>query len=204
MCWSFNNRARDFAIDKLSLSQKGNVIILAKMSERYVCVTKHRKWGNFSLQVDSLIDSYDTLAVCKLSGESAVRVGQVGVEPRAAGNRESRTVTIKNLKVVDNRTTYCTKTQGFVKMVHLKGNVVPEVDDPRRMWTCWLVQMFLKPRCTKNAQRESRRTVCCLHLSGLGWALTSRCCKLLKLTEIEREFCETWQWTVRSADAAVS
>ena len=33
------------------------------------------------------IDNYDTLAVCTLSGESAVRVGQVDVEVRAAGNR---------------------------------------------------------------------------------------------------------------------
>ena len=32
-----------------------------------------------------------------LSGESVVRVGQVNVEVRAAGNRESRTVTIKTL-----------------------------------------------------------------------------------------------------------
>ena len=39
------------------------------------------------------IDNYDTLAVCTLAGESAVKVGQVDVGVRAADKRESRTVT---------------------------------------------------------------------------------------------------------------
>ena len=48
------------------------------------------------------IDNYDTLAACTLTGESAVRVSQVYIEVRASSNRESRTVAIKNIKVIDN------------------------------------------------------------------------------------------------------
>ena len=55
------------------------------------------------------IDNNDTLAVCTLSGESAVRVGQFDVGVRAAGNTESRTVIMKNVKVVDNLNISATK-----------------------------------------------------------------------------------------------
>ena len=66
------------------------------------------------------IDNHDTLAVCTLSGESVVRVGQVNVEVRAAGNRESRTVTIKNVKVVDNLNITATKAKDLSRWPHLK------------------------------------------------------------------------------------
>ena len=75
------------------------------------------------------IDNYDTLAVCTSSGESAVRVDQVNVEVRAAGNRESRTVTIKNVKVVDNLNITATKAEDLSRWPHLKDIVIPEVDE---------------------------------------------------------------------------
>jgi len=75
------------------------------------------------------IDNYDTLAGCTLSGESAVRVGQVNVEVRAADNRESRTVTIKNVKVVDNLNITATKAEDLSRWPHLKDIVIPEVDE---------------------------------------------------------------------------
>ena len=75
------------------------------------------------------IDNYDTLAVCTLSGESAVRVGQVNVGVRAAGNREGRTVTIKNVKVVDNLNITATKAKDLSRWPHLKDIVIPDVDE---------------------------------------------------------------------------
>ena len=75
------------------------------------------------------IDSYDTLAVCTLSGESEVRVGQVNVEVRVAGNRESCTVTIKNVKVVDNLNITTTKAKDLSRWPHLKDIAIPEVDE---------------------------------------------------------------------------
>ena len=75
------------------------------------------------------IDNYDTLAVCTLSGESAVRVGQVNVEVRAACNREGRTVTMKNVKFVDNLNITATKAKDSSGWPHLKDIVIPEVDE---------------------------------------------------------------------------
>ena len=75
------------------------------------------------------IDNYDTLAVCILSGESAVRVSQVDVGVRAAGNSESRTVIIKNVKVVDNLNISVTKPKDLSRCPHFKGFVFPEVDE---------------------------------------------------------------------------
>ena len=75
------------------------------------------------------IDNYDTLAVCTLSGESAVRVGEVDVGVRAAGNSESRTVIIKNVKVVDNLNISATKPKDLSRWPHFKGIVFPEVDE---------------------------------------------------------------------------
>ena len=43
------------------------------------------------------IGNYDALAVCTLSGESAVRAGEVNVKVRAAGNRVSRTVKVTKM-----------------------------------------------------------------------------------------------------------
>ena len=77
------------------------------------------------------IDSYDTLAVCTFLGEFAVRVGHVDVEVRAAGNRESRTVTIKNVKVVENRNITATKAKDLSRWPHLKDIVIPEVDETK-------------------------------------------------------------------------
>ena len=64
-----------------------------------------------------------------MSGESAVRVGQVNVEVRAAGNRESGTVTIKNVKVEDNLNITATKAKDLSRWPHLKNIVIPEVDE---------------------------------------------------------------------------
>ena len=74
------------------------------------------------------IDNYDTLAVCTLSGESAVRVGQVGVEVGAAGNRESRTVTIKK-GWGWTISTSPQQTKDLSRWPHLKDIVIPEVDE---------------------------------------------------------------------------
>ena len=64
-----------------------------------------------------------------MSGKSAVRVGQVNVEVRAAGNRESGTVTIKNVKVEDNLNITATKAKDLSRWPHLKNIVIPEVDE---------------------------------------------------------------------------
>jgi len=77
------------------------------------------------------IDNYDTLAVCTFLGEFAVRVGHVDVEVRAAGNLESRTVTIKNVKVVENLNITATKAKGLSRWPHLKDIVIPEVDETK-------------------------------------------------------------------------
>ena len=92
------------------------------------------------------IDNCDTLAVCTLSGESAVRVGQVNVGVRAAGNRESRTVIIKNVEVVDNLNITATKPKDLSRWPHLKGILFPEVDETE-------VNMLIRanvPRCLEN------------------------------------------------------
>ena len=75
------------------------------------------------------IDNCDTLTVCTLSGESAVRVGQVDVEVRSAGNRKSPTVSIKGVKVVDNLKNTATKAKDLSRWPHLKDIVIPEVDE---------------------------------------------------------------------------
>ena len=93
------------------------------------------------------IDNYDTLAVCTLSGESAERVGQVAIGVRAAGNSESRTVIIKNVKVIiimifiqgahspwrfsvgpwegcRQSQHFCNKAEGFIKMAPFKRHCI--------------------------------------------------------------------------------
>ena len=64
-----------------------------------------------------------------MSGESAVRAGEVNVEVRAAGNRESRTVTVKIVKVVDNLNITATEAKDLSRWPHLKDIVIPEVDE---------------------------------------------------------------------------
>ena len=57
------------------------------------------------------VKNCNTLAVCALSGESSVKVGQANVQVKAVDNHEDRTLTIENVKIIDNLTIATTRAR---------------------------------------------------------------------------------------------
>ena len=75
------------------------------------------------------VNNCNTLAVCTLPGESSVKVGQANVQVKAVDNLEDRTLTIENVKVIDNLTITTTRAKDLSRWLHLKDLNIPGVDD---------------------------------------------------------------------------
>ena len=75
------------------------------------------------------VKNCSTLAVCTLSGESSVKVGQANVQVKAVDRHEDRTLTIENVKVIDNLTITTTRARDLSQWPHLKDLKIPDVED---------------------------------------------------------------------------
>ena len=75
------------------------------------------------------VKNCSTLAVCTLSGESSVKVGQANVQVKAVDNHEDRTLTIENVKVIDNLTITTTRARDLSQWPHLKDLKIQDVED---------------------------------------------------------------------------
>ena len=75
------------------------------------------------------VSNCNTLVVCSLSGESSIRVGQANVQVKGVDNHEDRTLTIENVKVIDNLTITTTRARDLSQWRHLKDIKIPDVDD---------------------------------------------------------------------------
>ena len=60
------------------------------------------------------------LAVCTLSGESSIKVGQANVRVKAVDSQDNNILEIKNVKVVDNLNVTTARAQDLSKWPHLK------------------------------------------------------------------------------------
>ena len=114
------------------------------------------------------VSNCDTLAVCTLSGESLVKVGQANVRVKAVGSCQDRTVTIKNAKVVDNLNITTTRAKDLSRWPHLKDLKIPDVDDKQVTMLIGAnvpeVQIHEECRKGKSGEPYAVRTV-------LGWAV---------------------------------
>ena len=75
------------------------------------------------------VKNCSTLAVCTLSGESSVKVGQANVQVKAVDNHEDRTLTIENVKVIDNLTITTTRAGDLSQWPHLTDLKIPDVEN---------------------------------------------------------------------------
>ena len=73
------------------------------------------------------VKNCSTLAVCTLSGESSVKVGQANVQVKAVDKHEDRTLTIENVKVKENLTITTTRARDLSQWPHLKDLKIPDV-----------------------------------------------------------------------------
>ena len=67
------------------------------------------------------------MAVCILSGESSIKVGQANVRVRAVDSQDNRT--LENVKIVDNLNITTARAKDLSKWPHLKDLEIPDVDD---------------------------------------------------------------------------
>ena len=82
-------------------------------------------WDKLGLQVSNC----DNLAVCTLSGESSIKVGQANVRVKAVDSQDNRTLEIENVKVVDNLNITTARAKELSKWPHLKDLEIPDGDD---------------------------------------------------------------------------
>ncbi|XP_044170564.1 uncharacterized protein LOC122954581 [Acropora millepora] len=75
------------------------------------------------------VKNCSTLAACTLSGESSIKLGQANVQVKAVDNHEDRTLTIENVKVIDNLTITTTRARDLSQWPHLKDLKIPDVED---------------------------------------------------------------------------
>ena len=75
------------------------------------------------------VSNCDNLAVCTLSGESSIKVGQANVRVKAVDSQDNRTLEIENVKVVDNLNSTTARAKDLSKWPHLKDLEIPDVDD---------------------------------------------------------------------------
>ena len=66
------------------------------------------------------LDYCDNLAVCTLSGESSIKVGQANVRVKVVDSQDNRTLEIENVKVVDNLNITTARAKDLSKWPHLK------------------------------------------------------------------------------------
>ena len=74
------------------------------------------------------VNNCNTLAVCTLSGESSVMVGQANVQVKAVDDHEDSTLTIGNVKFIDNLTISATRARDLSQWPHLKDLKIPDVE----------------------------------------------------------------------------
>ena len=66
------------------------------------------------------VSNSDNLAVCTLSGESSIKVGQANVRVKAVDSQDNHILEIKNVKVVDNLNITTARAKDLSKWPHLK------------------------------------------------------------------------------------
>ena len=64
-----------------------------------------------------------------MSGDSSVKVGQANIQVKAVDNHEDHTLTIENVKVIDNLTITTTRARDLLQWPYLKDPKIPDVDD---------------------------------------------------------------------------
>ena len=62
-------------------------------------------------------------------GRSSVKVGQANAQVKAVDNHENRTLTIENVRVIDNLTITTTRARDLSQWLHLKDLKIPDVED---------------------------------------------------------------------------
>ena len=75
------------------------------------------------------VSNCDNLAVCTLSGESSIKVGQANVRVKAVDSQDNRTLEFENVKVVDNVNITTARVKDLSKWHHLKDLEIPDIDD---------------------------------------------------------------------------
>ena len=75
------------------------------------------------------VSNCDSLAVCTLSGESSIKLGQAIVQMKVVDSRDNRTLANENVKVVENLIITTTTAKDLSKWPHLKDLEIPNVDD---------------------------------------------------------------------------
>ena len=75
------------------------------------------------------VSNCDSLAVCTLSGESSITLGQAIVQMKAVDSRDNSTLAIENVKVVENLKITTTRAKDLSKWPHLKDLEIPNVHD---------------------------------------------------------------------------
>ena len=75
------------------------------------------------------VSNCDNLAVCTLSGESSIKVGQADVQVKAVDRQDNRTLKIEKVKVVDNLNITTARAKDLSKWPYLKDLEIPDVDD---------------------------------------------------------------------------
>ena len=75
------------------------------------------------------VSNSDKLAVCTLSGESSIKVGQANVRVKAVDSQDNRTLEVENVKVVDDLNITTARAKDLSKWPHLKDLEIPDVDD---------------------------------------------------------------------------
>ena len=115
-----------------------------------------------------VVDKCDTLAVCTLSGEASIKVGQADVQVRAADSHKTHTVTIENVKVVENFNITTTRAKDLSRWPHLKDIEIPEVNEKEVTMLIGAnvpeVQVHEECRVGKSGEPYAVRIV-------LGWAV---------------------------------
>ena len=71
------------------------------------------------ISLDYKLANCDNLAVCTLSGESSIKVGQANVRVKAVDSQHNRTLEIENVKVVDNLNITTARAKDLSKWPHL-------------------------------------------------------------------------------------
>ena len=69
------------------------------------------------------------MAVCTLTGESSIKVGQANVRVKVVDSQDNRTLEFENVKVVDNVNITTARVKDLSKWHHLKDLEIPDVDD---------------------------------------------------------------------------
>ena len=108
------------------------------------------------------------MAVCTLSGESSIKVGQANVRVKAVDSQDNRTLEIENVNVADNLTITTARAKDLSKWPYLKDLEIPDLDDEQVTMLIGAnvpeAQVYKELRRGGSGEPYAVRTV-------LGWAV---------------------------------